>query len=217
MKRFSEFSKINSTVNETIYKMPTFEDVRKMGKDIHLFDMTEEITLDIPYVNDGDEVYSELLEIMDIVEYTSQHKLQPTRTVCDNILYEFVNYCTMNQLPINKKKIQQIICETDIIGHQLKYKFNRPRPKQLSEIRNIRFMNTNTTNDSPSYPCNHSLQSHTVALYLSNIFPAHSSELLNIAENIGQSRLVLGVQFPSGRDAGVSVGNQLYERLKDKT
>ena len=105
------------------------------------------------------------------------------------------------------------------MDRHIKYHFNRPRPKQMANILGVSFPQNAfaVTANTPSYPSGHSAGSRTLALYLSNIFPSHQQEFLNMAEECGISRIILGVHYPSDHEAGVSLGEQFYERLKDKT
>ena len=219
MKSFSEFKK-TSNLSELVYKTaPDFNDHRVMTREVVLFDMSQPFDIDPPVANDSEEVYVELMEIADHMELTLfEHKQQAEEYDTTTFSSAFINYCTENGLPINESKIVKMTKEMGIIGRQVKYQFNRPRPAQIAEARTVKFPEVRTnTGHTPSYPSGHALASRVFSLYLGNIFPSHKQEFLNIEEQIGLSRIRLGVHFPSDIEAGTSVGNQLYQRLKDKT
>jgi hypothetical protein len=219
MKRFSEYNKIKTTVSDMVYKSPVFEDQLFMHRGVSLFEMKTPLKIDSCYANDSEETYSEILEIADYVELSSEEDQDFARKHYPEDFTEcFIDYCIEHNLPVNESKIRKMVEEMKIIGSRLKYRFNRPRPTQLAKKLDIHFsQNEQFLSDSPSYPSNHSLQSRMLSLYLSNIFPSHSHNFLNMAEKIGISRLHLGIHYSSDHDAGISVANQLYERLKDKT
>ena len=78
----------------------------------------------------------------------------------------------------------------------IKNEINRARPWQVNnEIKN-RALYTDTA-ETPAFPSGHSAQSYYLALFYSKIFPEKRKELLNLAENIGQSRIAAGLHYPS--------------------
>lgn len=219
MRSFSEFKKTHN-LTEMVYKIePDFNDYQVMTKKVVLFDMSHPFDINPPLSNDSEEVYVELMEIADHMELTLfADKKQAEEYDTTNFSNTFINYCIENGLPINESKIIRMSKEMTIIDRQIKYQFNRPRPVQLAEAREVKFPEVSTkTGHTPSYPSGHALSSRVFSLYLGNIFPSHKQEFLNIEEQIGLSRIQLGVQFPSDIEAGTSVGDQLYKRLKDKT
>ena len=220
MKSFSEFKKTTTDLSELVYKTASdFNDSRIMNEEVVLFDMTQPFDIDPPTSNDSEETYAEVLEIADYVELSSPTDKQLSKEYDTSTFSNaFIDYCINNNLPINESKIVKMTKEMSIIDRQIKYQFNRPRPSQIAEARGIKFPQVDSnTADTPSYPSGHALASRVFSLYLSNIFPAHKQEFLNIEEQIGLSRMRLGVHFPSDIETGASVGNQLYQRLKDKT
>jgi len=219
MKSFSEFKK-TFNLSELVYKIaPDFDDHRVMNRKVVLFDMSQPFDIDPPLANDSEEVYAELLEVADYIELTICEEKQQAEEY-DTLTFSdaFIDYCTENGLPINESKIVKMTKEMSIIDRQMKYQFNRPRPKQIAEAREVKLPEVRTnTGNTPSYPSGHALASRVFSLYLANIFPSHKQEFLNIEEQIGLSRMRLGVHFPSDIEAGALIGNQLYQRLKDKT
>ena len=214
MKKFSEFSN-----RKDVYKLsPDYDDHIIMTRDITLFDTASPFKIDPPPANDSDETRMELSEIADRMELASSEEKHKAQEYDIRYSDEFIGYCIHHDLPVNEKKIMRMVHEMSAIDRKVKYNFNRPRPEQMANILGIRFPNAfAVTADTPSYPSGHSAGSRTLALYLSNLFPSHKQEFLNMAEECGMSRIILGVHFPSDHEAGVSLGEQFYERLKDKT
>ncbi len=214
MKKFSEFN-----TKRNVYKpAPDYDDHIIMTRDITLFDTDSPFKIDPPPSNDSEETHAELLEIADRMELATSEKRHKAQEFDLRYSDEFIGYCIHHNLPVNKSKIMRMVHEMSAMDRKVKFHFNRPRPKQMANIRGMKLPSSYAiTADTPSYPSGHSAGSLTLALYLSNLFPSHKQEFLNMAEECGMSRILLGVHFPSDHDAGVSLGEQFYKRLKDKT
>lgn len=214
MKKFSEFDN-----QRDVYKLsPDYDDHIIMTRDITLFDDSP-FKIDSPPANDSDETRAEIMEIADRVEYASSEDRHKAQEFDIRYSDEFIGYCIHHNLPVTQQKIMRMVHEMSAMDRKVKYHFNRPRPRQMANILGVSFPQNAfaVTSDTPSYPSGHSAGSHTLALYLSNLFPSHKQEFLNMAEECGMSRITLGVHFPSDHEAGVSLGEQFYKRLKDKT
>jgi len=213
MKKFSEFIKINENVSSMVFK-PTssFEDNLIMNKPVVLFDMTESLTINPPPLNDSHETRAELSELADNMEHvTPLHE-------CINVLDPFIRFCASVGFDIDMSKMSQMIQESHTIIHELQYKFNRPRPIQIARSLKLGFPTSSIEHpESPSYPSELASQAYTISSYLSHRFPSHEQDFLNIAEEIGLSHVLNGISFPSDYESGRYVGQQLFQRLKDKT
>ena len=214
MKKFSEFNS-----RKDVYKsVPDYDDHIIMTRDITLFDDASPFDIEPPPDNDSEETRAELMEIADRMELASSEEKHKAQEYDIRYSDEFINYCVHHGLPLNKSKIMRMVHEMAAMDRKIKYHFNRPRPEQMANILGIKFPNAfAVTAHTPAYPSGHSTGSRTLALYLSNLFPSHKQEFLNMAEECGMSRIILGVHYPSDHEAGVSLGEQFYERLKDKT
>jgi hypothetical protein len=81
---------------------------------------------------------------------------------------------------------------------KLKYHFQRIRPNQLSIMLSMKmYPFASATAYSPSYPSGHSLQSRLYCEVLGNKYPKYYKQLNILAEDISQSRLYMGVHYPS--------------------
>ena len=119
----------------------------------------------------------------------------------------FLDYLKENKLPIDENYLNGINKDVNTIIHHVKFKFNRPRPAQVSEIEP-------TPNDggySPSYPSGHSVQSTVMAGVLSKIYPEHSEDFSKIADKIGQNRIRAGLHYPSDHRAGQALGMEILD------
>ena len=125
----------------------------------------------------------------------------------------FLDYLKENKLPIDENYLNGINKDVNTIVHHVKFKFNRPRPSQVSEIEP-------TPNDggySPSYPSGHTVQSTVMAGVLSKIYPEHSEDFSKIADKIGQNRIRAGLHYPSDHRAGQALGMEILDDVPSDT
>lgn len=74
--------------------------------------------------------------------------------------------------------------------------FNRTRPDVPRELK----LGTDSTR-TPSFPSGHSFQAFLIAKKFSEKYPNLSTQLFEIADLIGQSRIAAGWHYPSDHDA----------------
>ena len=119
----------------------------------------------------------------------------------------FLDYLKDNKLSIDETYLNNVNKDVNRIVYHVKFKFNRPRPSQVSDIKP-------TPKDggySPSYPSGHATQATVMAGILSNIYPEHSEDFSKIADKIGQNRLRAGLHYPSDHRAGQALGMEILE------
>jgi len=81
---------------------------------------------------------------------------------------------------------------------KLKYHYQRVRPIQLSHILSMRmYPFDSVTAITPSYPSGHSIQSKVYAVVLGNKYPKFYNKLQELAADIYQSRLAMGIHYQS--------------------
>lgn len=130
----------------------------------------------------------------------------------DNIESVFLNY--FNWDDEIKRLIKQLIKDSAKILLQIKWHYNRLRPYQLAEKTNRPFEDIQLYSmQSPSYPSGHSSQAYLLAEYLGNKFPEHKNNLMSIAKNISNSRLVARCHYPSDVAFGAEIGLDMAKHL----
>lgn len=102
----------------------------------------------------------------------------------------------------NKKKvlytIEEIVKDTLPLLLKIKYHYNRPRPSQLAIYFKLPlYQYPSLSDDSPSYISGHVFQSKIICEVLGNYYPKEYSLFNNIQKDISQSRLGLGLHYPS--------------------
>jgi hypothetical protein len=81
---------------------------------------------------------------------------------------------------------------------KLKYHYQRIRPNQLAcMLKMPLYVYKSLSADTPSYPSAHTLQSKLYCEVLGNRYPEYYKKLQDLAQNISDSRLYMGLHYPS--------------------
>jgi hypothetical protein len=101
---------------------------------------------------------------------------------------------------------------------QLKNHYQRARPFQLAYYTNQNLHPYDSLSaQSPSYPSGHAVQS----LFLCNVIAYHyedkKDDLMKLAKQIADSRIILGLHYPSDNQFGIEIVKQLLlkENIKE--
>lgn len=106
------------------------------------------------------------------------------------------------------------IYDATLVAWKAKYQHNRIRPFEAKkDIKSLVLAAR-----SPSFPCEHAVAAGAAATVLGYLFPEKADSLLQLAKDVGMSRVVAGVQYPSdvevGFDIGVKVAEQVIAKAK---
>ena len=97
---------------------------------------------------------------------------------------------------------------------KLKMHFNRPRPYQLANYYKLKLFPYNSYSaNSPSYPSGHTIQSYVILNVIGSKYPAEYKFCKTLISDIVDSRVYLGLHFPTDNDFGREIG---YKILKHK-
>lgn len=165
-----------------------------------------------PPKNNSSEVEEEVRQLI---------LLQSHRTPQDVIqIVEEFSFCGWNMagyrlgsVPEQDDEIIKFLYDASKIGFKLKKKFDRVRPSYL----NAEIEPAIDVPQHASYPSNHSLESHFLALILADLYPSKKAELLNSADRIAKNREIAGVHYASDSEVGVRtaiVAHQKISRLE---
>jgi len=97
-------------------------------------------------------------------------------------------------------------------GRSAKKHFTRVRPYQQFKEASGKPEWENPM-DFTSYPSGHTHASWLMGLILTAIDPAHTEEIMKVAYELGQSRVILGYHYQSDVDAGRVAGSITFARL----
>ncbi len=133
----------------------------------------------------------------------------------DDIKAVYKEYCEDNGLKYPKDYITELIKDSGKLIYQLKYKFNRPRPKQVAEFLEMDLPTTTLESmHTPSYPSGHSTQGIFIGKVLSKMYPNHEKKLMKIGKMVSHSRLMARAHYPSDSRFGEYLGELLFRNLK---
>lgn len=98
------------------------------------------------------------------------------------------------------------------VGTPPKDHYGRPRPA-LGNDKPICVPRADWLKTNASYPSGHSLVEWSWALVLTELIPAKADAALKLGQEMGQSRVVCGVHYPSDVEAGRTLGAGMVARL----
>ena len=96
---------------------------------------------------------------------------------------------------------------------QLKNHYQRARPYQYALYGNQKLNPYQTfSGNNPSYPSGHATQSHFLFSIISSHYEEKAPQLMSVAKKVTESRLILGVHFPSDNSFGTKIAERLLEK-----
>lgn len=104
--------------------------------------------------------------------------------------------CTANKYPATFKLLQGVTADMRIMEFTVKYHLLRARPYVLEpKLKPLQIMG------SPSFASGHTLWAYIQAFTWSELVPTKRSEFLELAYEIGESREIMGIHYPSDEEA----------------
>jgi acid phosphatase (class A) len=111
-------------------------------------------------------------------------------------------------LPITTALTERIWHEASYYVWSLKSKYARIRPYTIDpSLKNLIMTNW------PAFPSGHSSYAHMLAYFYSELAPEFSDVFLKDADEIGHSREIIGVHYPSDTEAGRVFARQFVDLL----
>ena len=100
------------------------------------------------------------------------------------------------------------IYDATLAAWDSKYAYKRQRPATSDGVKHYV-----SKPESPSYPCEHSVTAGAAATMLAYLFPAKADSIMKVAKQVGQLRVLAGVQYPSDVKAGFELGVKVAEYI----
>ena len=171
----------------------------------------------LPPKNTSKYTYNELLVLKDKMNNIDSKKIKLFKKLDNAATSNFKSYIEKNNLRIDWKEFDELLKEIEMMTYRLKYIYNRPRAYQLGFYFDIpinsQYANSGNT---PSYPSGHAMIGHMCYLYLSELFPNHEEKLYQLAKEVENSRVNVGVHYVSDGNASEIFINNLFPYLKNK-
>jgi len=114
-------------------------------------------------------------------------------------------------LPKTYRLLRRIEIDTRTVGTPPKDHFNRIRPL-IGDDRPVCIKREGWMSTNASYPSGHAMAGWAWGLVLGELAPAKASALLEAGREIGDSRVICGVHYPSDVEAGRMLGAAMVAR-----
>ena len=192
VEKFTDYvTKQDVDLDDIIYGTPSRSHLKRMKKPVELFDIKlEDLNVKEPPSNSSKEMIKELRTLQDQTKNVDDDLKKVINRQDEDVLKDLITYCDNNNLDYDKEFLDEIIKDTAVYINHLKYKFNRPSPRQLGELVNIPIIQQKgKATNTPAYPSGHSIQARIIALFLGREHSEHREELLKLAEEIGVNRI----------------------------
>lgn len=112
--------------------------------------------------------------------------------------------CTAEKYPKTSKLLQGIMNDMRIMEFAVKYHLLRPRPYQLeTTIAPLQVMG------SPSFASGHTLWAYIQAYTFGELLPEKRKEFIELAYEIGLSREIMGVHYPSDEETARQLAHRM--------
>jgi len=157
------------------------------------------------------QTYSELMFLRDLPEdkeFVEKH---------DDIEGVFREVCKDYNVEYPEELVNELLKSSAGIILDLKYHYNRPRPKQLAKEYDMKIGGIELESmSSPSYPSGHSTQGILIGKVLQTKLPINTDAFLEAGKRISYSRNIGRAHYPSDSRVGEELGTAMYQHIKHK-
>jgi hypothetical protein len=148
-------------------------------------------------------------------------KWEAIKSFCDlwdsDLILALEKTLDMLDIPFDDEYIEYLTKVTEDLGSfivQLKNHYQRPRPFQVAFYTEQNLHPYDSVSaQSPSYPSGHAMQSYLICNIIAYHYEEKKEQLLKIAKQIADSRIIMGIHYPSDNSFGIQVVKELM--LKD--
>lgn len=116
--------------------------------------------------------------------------------------------CTPANYPATLKLMRGITTDMRIMEFSTKYHLLRPRPYEVDpKLKPLAIMS------SPSFASGHTLWAYIQAFTWSELVPTKRKEFLDLAYEIGESREIMGIHYPSDEEAARVLAHSMLSAM----
>lgn len=168
------------------------------------------------------ESTQEIISIIKTQESAEQSgKWEAIKAFCDlwdeDLLSALEKTLDSLDIPFDDDYIDYLTKVTEDLGAlvvQLKNHYQRPRPFQVAFYTEQNLHPYDSVSaQSPSYPSGHAIQGYFLCNLIAFHYEDKKEQLLKIAKQIADSRIILGLHYPSDNSFGIQIVKELM--LKD--
>ena len=169
------------------------------------------VPVTLPPANDSVETQRELAVVREAVRRHGKATKFDVE-VDRNSIAPFEEYAGRVGLPVGW--LQALAKASVPLLLALKFRYNRPRPSALAFMYGVDLVPfASKTADSPSYPSGHAFQAYLAAAVLARLRPQDAAELYGLAARVAQSRINLGLHFPSDVEYGQALAQSVAQTV----
>ena len=214
----------NSPIDSLGHDMPmTSKRKKQLENDRGIFkDFPVDQWIDYNPPSNSSIITKQELKILQSYEVYRNDAKEFMELVDTKLFKPFKDYYKKHDLPLKDLEECKLLRDQFApIVLQLKIHYNRPRPQKLSKVLTFfRQANFNVyplkTAETPSYPSGHATEGRFISLFLADKVPfEHKGNIKRIGDDIGNSRQIAGVHYPSDTEFGHQLAGAFYSYYKD--
>lgn len=206
---------IDNTLKQIIDTLRYAEKPAKQKKVSNKITIGWEHVLPEPPDNTSDFTKNELLFMSELTDNLNSNQIDLVKLVDDDPNHLFEPIISKYNLSSHKSQFKRAWSLAEPIIMNLKWKWNRPRPYQLTSFYNIPIkVIESDTHHTPSYPSGHTAWAAMMGYILAQHYPEYSSEIFGKISLAGEARVLQGVHFPSDNDASMVITGAIWEDIR---
>lgn len=200
------------------YGNPSREDYIIMTVESYLDYLVTDIQKLFPPPKNSSPATKEELNLL--FEYSRSNKAETHQHIFDRELVNYIqNLFIENGAPREHilNVTQNIVDEVMPVVTKLKYSFQRPRPFQLARYYRLNlYPYYSYFISSPSYPSTHTTLAAVICEVLGNTYPESYAAMKKLVRDVSESRLYLGVHYPSDNDTALLLSQKIVQNKEFK-
>lgn len=153
----------------------------------------------------------QLIELQNSEEQKNQTIISRYLDYDNDIINIFKKFCKNRLNQDYDEEIDGLIQDLAVLITKLKFAYQRPRPFQLAQYYKARlFPVISVAAISPAYPSGHTTEARVMAEFIGSRHPEQYNFLIQLSDDIAQSRLFLGLHYASDNDFALMVAKAVY-------
>ena len=202
-------------LNQVTYGNPTQEIKVLLQKKGLVDDLFEKLkNADMP-LNDSELTREELNEVAEgilLLEDTENKDFLSRYKSYDRSLIQTL-VTIFKQKGIDVQELcEEIFNDINPLVAKLKVHFNRPRPYQLANYYKLKLFPFNSFSaNTASFPSGHTVQAYVMLNVIGSMHPTHYKFSKSVIDDVAESRVNLGLHFPSDNDFAKEVGESILK------
>lgn len=201
----NEDANTEELVNSIQFGNPVLEHVELINSDCavkswFIDNNVAQLIIDEAPLNSSDITHQDLKELETKLKSTTPEEIAFARHVdkVENYANMFLDILKEENPNISMGDFFRVDSQTESILYYLKDKINRPRPYQLAKALQYDVNPIIKTDAcSAAYPSGHALSAYFMSQYFAIKYPNLREKLLELGEKIADSRVNVGIHFPS--------------------